>query len=118
MLVRRERLLELGGFDETFFMDFEDLDLCWRAWLRGWASVYVPDAVVRHRVGAVPDGGGPDATARVVAPQPDAVRAQVPSARPTPRGSSPASCCASRATRTSSRRRSRRSPASCPRSSA
>jgi GT2 family glycosyltransferase len=53
MLVRRERLLELGGFDETMFMDFEDLDLCWRAWLRGWSSVYVPEAVVRHRVGAV-----------------------------------------------------------------
>lgn len=53
MLVRRERLLELGGFDETFFMDFEDIDLCWRAWLHGWPSVYVPDAFVRHRVGAV-----------------------------------------------------------------
>jgi N-acetylglucosaminyl-diphospho-decaprenol L-rhamnosyltransferase len=53
MLVRRERLLELGGFDETMFMDFEDLDLCWRAWLRAWPSIYVPDAVVRHRVGAV-----------------------------------------------------------------
>ncbi len=57
MLVRRERLLELGGFDETFFMDYEDLDLCWRAGLRGWSSVYVPDAVVRHRVGAVTHSG-------------------------------------------------------------
>jgi GT2 family glycosyltransferase len=53
MMVRRDRLVELGGFDETFFLDFEDIDLCWRAWLRGWASVYVPEAVVRHRVGAV-----------------------------------------------------------------
>ena len=53
MLVHRERLLELRGFDETFFMDFEDIDLCWRAWLRGWPSVYVPDAWLRHRVGAV-----------------------------------------------------------------
>jgi len=53
MLVRREMALELGGFDETFFMEWEDLDLCWRAWLRGWATVYVPQAVVRHRVGAV-----------------------------------------------------------------
>jgi GT2 family glycosyltransferase len=52
MLVRRERMLALGGFDETFFMEWEDLDLCWRAWLRGWATVYVPDSVVRHRVGA------------------------------------------------------------------
>ena len=38
MLVRRELLLELGGFDETFFMEWEDLDLCWRAWLRGQAA--------------------------------------------------------------------------------
>jgi GT2 family glycosyltransferase len=53
MLVRRSEFLELGGFDESFFMDWEDLDLCWRAWLRGWPSVYVPDAWLRHRVGAV-----------------------------------------------------------------
>jgi N-acetylglucosaminyl-diphospho-decaprenol L-rhamnosyltransferase len=51
MLARRERLLELGGFDETMFLDFEDIDLCWRAWRRGWSSVHVPAAVVRHRVG-------------------------------------------------------------------
>jgi len=51
MLVRRALLLELGGFDETFFMEFEELDLCWRAWLRGWRSIYVPEAVCRHAVG-------------------------------------------------------------------
>jgi GT2 family glycosyltransferase len=53
MLVRRWQYAELGGFDETFFMEWEDLDLCWRAWVRDWASVYVPDARLRHRVGAV-----------------------------------------------------------------
>jgi GT2 family glycosyltransferase len=52
MLVRRPLLLELGGFDETFFMEWEDLDLCWRAWLRGHGSVYVPRASLRHRIGA------------------------------------------------------------------
>ena len=46
MLVRRSLFLELGGFDETFFMEWEDLDLCWRAWLRGRPTVYVPDARV------------------------------------------------------------------------
>ena len=51
MLVRREMLLELGLFDESFFMEWEDLDLCWRAWSRGWPSVYVPEARLRHRVG-------------------------------------------------------------------
>jgi GT2 family glycosyltransferase len=61
MLVRRDRHLELGGFDETFFMEWEDLDLCWRAWLRGWSTVYVPRAILRHRVGAV--------TTEAVAPQ-------------------------------------------------
>src|SRR6185503_245916 len=53
MLVRRDLFAELGGFDETFFMEWEDLDLSWRAWARGHATVYVPDARVRHRVGAV-----------------------------------------------------------------
>ncbi len=53
MLVRRSMFGALGGFDETFFMDCEDLDLCWRGWLRGWSSVYVPEARLRHRVGAV-----------------------------------------------------------------
>jgi GT2 family glycosyltransferase len=57
MLVRRSMLHDLGGFDETFFMEWEDLDLCWRAWLRGWSTVYVPDAVARHRVGAVTTAG-------------------------------------------------------------
>jgi len=57
MLVRRGRLLELGGFDETFFLEWEDLDLCWRAWLRGWPSVYVPHARLRHRVGGVTTEG-------------------------------------------------------------
>jgi GT2 family glycosyltransferase len=53
MLVRRTMYEELCGFDETFFMEWEDLDLCWRAWARGWQSLYAPDAIVRHRVGAV-----------------------------------------------------------------
>src|SRR5206468_10386139 len=52
MLVRRSAFIELGGFDETFFLDFEDLDLCWRAWLRGQGSIHVPETTIRHRVGA------------------------------------------------------------------
>ena len=51
MLVRRDRFLQLGGFDETMFLDFEDIDLCWRAWSRGWTSIHVPEATVRHHVG-------------------------------------------------------------------
>jgi GT2 family glycosyltransferase len=53
MIVRRSRFHALGGFDERFFLDFEDLDLCWRAWLRGWSSLHVPAARVRHHVAGV-----------------------------------------------------------------
>ncbi|MEP7292606.1 MAG: glycosyltransferase family 2 protein [Chloroflexota bacterium] len=35
-------------FDEDFFIHKEDVDLCWRALLRGWKSLYVPDAVAWH----------------------------------------------------------------------
>ncbi len=35
-------------FDEDFFMHKEDVDVCWRAQLRGWVSAYVPDAVGHH----------------------------------------------------------------------
>ncbi|MFN8450429.1 MAG: glycosyltransferase family 2 protein, partial [Anaerolineae bacterium] len=35
-------------FDADFFMHKEDIDLCWRARLRGWESVCVPDAVAHH----------------------------------------------------------------------
>jgi GT2 family glycosyltransferase len=39
---------ELGGFDEDFFASHEDVDLSYRARLRGYRVRYVPDAIVRH----------------------------------------------------------------------
>jgi GT2 family glycosyltransferase len=39
---------ELGGFDEQFFVSHEDVDLSYRARLRGYRCRYVPDAIVRH----------------------------------------------------------------------
>jgi N-acetylglucosaminyl-diphospho-decaprenol L-rhamnosyltransferase len=35
-LARRGALEELGGFDESYFMYAEDMDLCWRAHQAGW----------------------------------------------------------------------------------
>lgn len=44
------KLRELGGADEAYDPAYvEDLDLGYRAWLRGWPSVYVAGAVVEHR---------------------------------------------------------------------
>ena len=44
------KLLALGGVDEAYEPAYvEDLDLGYRAWQRGWPSVYVAAALVEHR---------------------------------------------------------------------
>jgi GT2 family glycosyltransferase len=48
LLLRREMLEELGGFDEGFRLYGEDIDLQYRARQAGWERWYVPQAVVRH----------------------------------------------------------------------
>lgn len=52
MLLRRAMLDDVGLFDEDFFLIYEDADLAFRAQLRGWGCVYVPGAVVYHRLNA------------------------------------------------------------------
>jgi GT2 family glycosyltransferase len=48
MVLRRELLDDVGGFDERLFLYYEDLDLAWRARLRGWGFHYCPKALVQH----------------------------------------------------------------------
>jgi len=48
LMLRREMLDELGGFDEGFRLYGEDIDLAYRAARAGWECWYVPGAVVRH----------------------------------------------------------------------
>jgi N-acetylglucosaminyl-diphospho-decaprenol L-rhamnosyltransferase len=52
LLLRREMLDELGGFDEGFRLYGEDIELCYRAAKAGWERWYVPSAVVTHRYAA------------------------------------------------------------------
>jgi GT2 family glycosyltransferase len=47
-LMPRAVFEELGGFDEDFFASHEDVDLSYRARLRGYRCRYVAGAVVRH----------------------------------------------------------------------
>ncbi|OGH61956.1 MAG: hypothetical protein A3G34_14400 [Candidatus Lindowbacteria bacterium RIFCSPLOWO2_12_FULL_62_27] len=46
----REKLLALGGFDPIFHpLYWEDIDLCYRAWKRGWRVIYDPNIVMYHK---------------------------------------------------------------------
>jgi N-acetylglucosaminyl-diphospho-decaprenol L-rhamnosyltransferase len=52
MLMRREMLEETGGFDTSFFMFDEEIDLCYRARKAGWTVVFYPGAEFVHVGGA------------------------------------------------------------------
>jgi GT2 family glycosyltransferase len=52
LLVRRELLDEIDGFDERFFMYSEDVDLCRRLWDVDKPVLYTPTVVCTHAGGA------------------------------------------------------------------
>jgi GT2 family glycosyltransferase len=52
MMVRRAAIEQVGPMDEAFFMFIEDVDWCRRMRLAGLEVVYVPQAVIVHRIGA------------------------------------------------------------------
>jgi N-acetylglucosaminyl-diphospho-decaprenol L-rhamnosyltransferase len=52
MLIRREAFDLVGGFDERYFLYWEDADLCRRLRTRGLETRYVPAARVIHEGGA------------------------------------------------------------------
>ena len=49
MFVRRSVYDELGGFDERYFMFFEDVDLGWRLNLKGYRFAYEPRSLAFHK---------------------------------------------------------------------
>jgi GT2 family glycosyltransferase len=51
VLFRRRALLEVGGFDERFFLYGEDLDLCWRLREAGWRLLTLSDVWAYHGSG-------------------------------------------------------------------
>ena len=53
MAVRRDRFFLLGGFDSLYRPFYwEDVDLSYRAWKRGWRVLYEPASVVYHEQAA------------------------------------------------------------------
>jgi len=53
VMVDRARFLEIGGFDPLFHpFYYEDLDLAFRAWRRGWCCRVVPESRLVHAAGS------------------------------------------------------------------
>ena len=51
LMVRRELIDEVGGFDESFGIFFNDVDFCRRVKEAGYVNLYYPEAAVAHFVG-------------------------------------------------------------------
>jgi hypothetical protein len=52
LFVRRSLYRELAGFDERYFLYFEDMDLCIRARRAGFRTVCLPSVTFRHTGGS------------------------------------------------------------------
>ncbi len=60
--IRSEVYNELKGFDSDFFAHQEEIDLCWRAFNKGFAIKYNSESVVYHVGGATLQQGNPRKT--------------------------------------------------------
>lgn len=48
MLFPKQVFANMGGFDERYFLYYEDVDICCRLWLAGFKTILVPGATVIH----------------------------------------------------------------------
>jgi GT2 family glycosyltransferase len=49
LVIRRDVFRMIGGFDRSYFLDYEDVDLCWRVRLLGFQIVCIPSSIVYHQ---------------------------------------------------------------------
>lgn len=60
--IRTEIYRSLGGFDTDFFAHQEEIDLCWRAFNKGYRTKYISETKVYHVGGATLGHGNPRKT--------------------------------------------------------
>ena len=54
MLIRKEAFLSINGFDESFFLYGDDIDLCIRLKNKGWKLYYLPiESVIHYKGGSL-----------------------------------------------------------------
>ncbi len=52
ILFKTDIFEKIGGFDEKFFLYFEDTDICLRLREKGYKTAYLPEAVFYHKLGS------------------------------------------------------------------
>jgi len=52
MMARKDLFLSIGGFDDRLPLGYEDEQICVRAWIHGWKTLFVPQAICWHRISA------------------------------------------------------------------
>ena len=57
LTVRRDIFISLGGFDDDYFIFYEEADFCWRAQITGHTVIGVPEAIVHHFGGGTVTNG-------------------------------------------------------------
>lgn len=62
LFIRSELFKKLGGFDESFFAHYEEIDLCWRAFNIGFIIKYVGTSTIYHVGGATLKNTNPQKT--------------------------------------------------------
>ncbi|HEY6085757.1 MAG TPA: glycosyltransferase family 2 protein [Nitrospira sp.] len=66
LMIRREAFDAVGGFDRSFFMYFEDADLCYRLKRAGWEVHFAPVATIVHVGGASTERASADMSAQLL----------------------------------------------------
>ena len=49
LLFKRELYEKIQLFDPSYFMYYEDVDFCWRAWIYGYDVIYSPKPIIYHK---------------------------------------------------------------------
>ena len=49
LLIKRELYEKVGLFDPFYFAYYEDIDICWKAWISGYKVVYAPKSFIYHK---------------------------------------------------------------------
>ena len=62
MAIRSKIFFKAGGFDQDFFAHMEEIDLCWRIHLLGFAIAYIPTSTVYHVGGGTLSRSNPKKT--------------------------------------------------------